>query len=82
MNNNTYFKSDDEDLEKAFRIAAGDISGNISLYKGELSQKREPVLMAGMSYDRPWTRDAAINVWNGFGLINREISKNTFFISL
>jgi glycogen debranching enzyme len=80
--NNTYFKSDNEDLEKAFRIASGDIAGNISLYKAELLQQEESVLMAGMSYNRPWTRDAAINVWNGFGLINREISKNTLISML
>jgi hypothetical protein len=82
MNNSPYFKSDSDDLAKAFRIATGDIAGNISLYKGELLEHEIPVLMAGMSYDRPWTRDAAINIWNGFGLINREISKNTLFSML
>ena len=33
--------------------------------------------MAGADYDTPWTRDAAINVWNGFALMNPEVSKNT-----
>ena len=33
--------------------------------------------MAGMGYDKPWTRDAAINVWNGAGLLMPEVSKDT-----
>jgi len=82
MSGYTYFKSDREDLEKAFRIATGDITGNISLYRGELQDQEKPVIMAGLGYDRPWTRDAAINVWNGCGLINREVSKNTLISML
>ena len=66
-------------LEKAFRIAVGDIYGNIALYKGELSDISENVILAGLEYDRPWTRDAAINVWNGCGLLFPEVSKNTLF---
>lgn len=33
--------------------------------------------MGGAGYDTPWTRDAAINVWNGAGLIWLEVSRNT-----
>lgn len=77
MKSNTYFKCDNKNLEIAFRIASGDIFGNIFPYTGEIQKQEYPVLMAGTAYDRPWTRDAAINVWNGFGLIDRETSKNT-----
>ena len=72
-------RSGNSSLEKAFRIAVGDIYGNIALYKGELSDFPESVILAGLGYDRPWTRDAAINVWNGCGLIFPEVSKKTLF---
>lgn len=35
------------------------------------------MLIAGADYDRPWTRDTAINIYNGFCFIDREISHNT-----
>ncbi len=38
--------------------------------------------MAGKGYDKPWTRDAAINVWNGAGLFMPEASKNTLLAVL
>lgn len=64
-------------IAKAFRIALGDITGNIQHHQsGQLTQK-VPCLYAGLVYGKPWTRDAAINVWNGFGLLAPEISKNT-----
>ncbi len=72
-----YLSGDREDINKAFRVAMGDITGNVALYQGQTRKKPEPVILAGMGYDRPWTRDAAINVWNGWGLIDREISRNT-----
>ena len=36
-----------------------------------------PVILAGLHYDTPWTRDAAINAWNGGSLILPEVSRNT-----
>lgn len=65
------------EFEKSFRIAKGDIITNISLHEGGLLGEKAPCLLAGIDYDKPWTRDAAINVWNGFGLISPEVAKNT-----
>ena len=70
-------KTDSEILEKAYRIAAGDISGNITLFKSGLLKKEVPCILAGLDYDTPWTRDTAINVWNALAVISPETAKNT-----
>ncbi len=62
-------------VERAYRIAAGDLLGNIQPFP--VGSKRLPVLLAGLDYDTPWTRDAAINVWNGLGLTHPQIARNT-----
>lgn len=66
----------------SFRIAMGNIFSNIKYYKGGLLKTEKPCLFAGIDYARPWTRDAAINVWNGAGLIFPLISKNTLLAQL
>jgi glycogen debranching enzyme len=35
-----------------------------------------------LDYDTPWTRDAAINVWNGLGLLWPDVSRNTLLAVL
>lgn len=75
-------RSDWEPLEKTFRIALGDIAGNICPYKGPVQEKENTVFLAGLAYDRPWTRDAAINGWNGGTLVFPGISRNTLLSSL
>jgi glycogen debranching enzyme len=35
------------------------------------------VILAGLHYDTPWTRDAAINAWNGASLIMPDVARNT-----
>lgn len=77
MRNLPFLKTDNELVNSAFRIAIGDISGNIQPYSGELFDKEKAVFNAGLDYNRPWTRDAAINVWNGAGLISHELAENT-----
>ncbi len=62
-------------VERAYRIAAGDLLGNIQLFP--VASQRLPVLLAGLDYDTPWTRDAAINVWNGVGLTHPQVARNT-----
>jgi glycogen debranching enzyme len=42
-----------------------------------LLETRAPVIHAGLDYGRPWTRDAAINAWNGASLIVPEATRNT-----
>ena len=36
-----------------------------------------PVILAGLDYGTPWTRDAAINAWNGASLMMPDVSRNT-----
>ena len=81
-NNMLNFITDNNKVNEAFRIATGDLSGNIYPYKNKISETAKPAIMAGLDYDKPWCRDAAINTWNGASLIFPEISKNTLFLIL
>jgi len=71
------FETNDYDLNRTFRIALGEIYGNIYPFKDGLLEEEVPVILAGLGYDTPWTRDAAINTWNCGGLLYPEASKNT-----
>lgn len=71
------FITDNNQVNAAFRIAMGDLTGNIFPYKGELADTAQSAIMAGLDYNKPWCRDAAINAWNGASLIYPETSKNT-----
>ncbi len=64
-------------LSDAFRIAIGDLVGNVSLFQGGLLDKPIPVIFAGLDYGTPWTRDASINAWNGASLIMPNVARNT-----
>ena len=63
--------------QEAFRIALGDLLGNVALFKDGLLDRPVPVILAGLHYDTPWTRDAAINAWSGASLLMPEVSRNT-----
>ena len=65
------------ELDRAFEIALADLSRNIRPFQDGLLEREAPVFLAGESYDTPWTRDAAINVWNGGGLLHPEVARNT-----
>lgn len=71
------FSSGNASLDRAFRIAVGDVVTNTVPYKAGLMEEEQHVLMAGLDYGRPWTRDAAINTWNGAGLMFPEVTRNT-----
>jgi glycogen debranching enzyme len=77
MNLIPYLYTNVENTNRAFRIALGDLVSNIIPFQEGLLQTEEEVVMAGMDYVTPWTRDASINTWNGAGLIFPEITKNT-----
>ncbi len=64
-------------LARAFRIALGDLAGNVQYFQDGLLDSPQPVLLAGLDYDTPWTRDTAINVWNGVGLLWPQVARNT-----
>jgi hypothetical protein len=70
-------ETDNPTVNEAFRIAIGDLMGNVSLFRDGLLERRVPAVLAGLHYDTPWTRDAAINAWNGASLIVPEACGNT-----
>jgi glycogen debranching enzyme len=70
-------ETDNPTVNEAFRIAIGDLLGNVSLFQDGLLEHRVPVILAGLHYNTPWTRDAAINTWNGGALIMPDVSRNT-----
>ncbi len=71
-----------ETIDHAFRIAVGDLVGNVVGFRAGLLNEDAPAIMAGLDYDRPWTRDTAINAWNGASLIVPDAAHNTFLAVL
>ncbi|MGA2257739.1 MAG: hypothetical protein ABSG53_24010 [Thermoguttaceae bacterium] len=69
--------TDNATINEAFRIAIGDLMGNVVPCKDGLLDKPVPVILAGLDYNTPWTRDASINAWNGASLIIPEVARNT-----
>lgn len=72
-----YFTCDNEQINTAHRLAIATLCANILPFKDGILEKEEPVIIAGLGYVTPWTRDAAINTWNAGGMICPEVSKNT-----
>jgi glycogen debranching enzyme len=68
---------DHQACRDAFRIAIGDVLGNVAPFQDGLLERPVPVILAGLDYGTPWTRDAAINAWNGASLIMPDVSRNT-----
>ena len=71
------FESDSKELNLAWRIAVGDIVGNIKPYHAGLLEKSEPCLVAGLDYSTPWTRDTAINTCFATAWLCPEVAKNS-----
>ncbi|TVQ26798.1 MAG: hypothetical protein EA382_04845 [Spirochaetaceae bacterium] len=69
-------RSDNRQLELAFRAAVGDLLGNVQPWTDGRGTTRE-CLLAGLHYDRPWTRDASINSWNGVSLVWPSLARDT-----
>ncbi len=69
-------------LAKAFRIAIGDYVGNIQPWQGALDDSPSPCILAGVDYNRPWTRDASINSWYAGSLLTPTIARNTLLAVL
>ncbi len=70
-------KTNNKVIDDAYRIAIGDLVGNIRPYKNRLLGGQRYAILAGLDYGRPWTRDASINAWNGGSLIVPEVSRDT-----
>jgi mannosylglycerate hydrolase MGH1-like protein len=75
-------RNDEDRIRSAFHFALGDLFSNIRDYKGGLLKWEQPVLCAGADYKDPWTRDTAINTWNGFGLLFPNVAKPTLLSCL
>lgn len=69
-------------IDNAFRIALGDLFTNIQDYQIEIFDTISPVILAGLEYNTPWTRDASINCWNAGSFIISEIACNTLLSTL
>lgn len=75
--NFTYISTDNTKINMAFHIALSDLYGNIKPFKDGLLKEEKPIIIAGMGYCEPWTRDAAINTYNAGGLLFPDIAKDT-----
>ncbi len=77
--NNSYpfFITDSQDINNAYRLALSTLAANTLPFKDGILEDEEPVFIAGLKYYSPWTRDAAINTWNGGGLIAPRVAYNT-----
>ena len=64
--------SDNKKINDAYRLAVANLSANILPFKDGGLETEKPVIIAGLGYVTPWTRDAAINTWNAGGLICPE----------
>ncbi len=71
------FNCDNEMINRAARIALGDIRSNYIPFQDGLLKEKKICVMAGIDYDTPWTRDTAINTVNAVAILNAEVAKNT-----
>lgn len=71
------FFTNNRTINRAYRIAVATLLGNILPFKDGILEKEEPVIIAGLGYSTPWTRDAAINTWNIGGLLCPSVAENT-----
>jgi len=72
-----YLVTDNKKINDAYRLAIATLSANILPFKDGVLEKDEAVIIAGLGYITPWTRDAAINTWNAGGLICPDVALNT-----
>lgn len=72
-----HFRCDNQDVNVAYYTAMSDLLANIKPYQGGLLPEEKEVIIAGIGYSTPWTRDAAINTMNAGDYLFPDISKNT-----
>lgn len=77
MFNIPYLTTDNKRVDAAYRLAVATLCCNIFPFKDGLLEKEEEVIIAGLGYATPWTRDASINTWNAGGLVCPEVALNT-----
>lgn len=77
-----FFECNDPIINKAYRLATACVQANTIVIKQGFLSEAAPCVMAGLDYDTPWTRDAAINVMNAAKYIDYEAAKNTLLCVL
>lgn len=75
--NTPYLITDNEKINTAYRMAMGTLVSNILPFRDGILTEEKPVIIAGLGYDTPWTRDTAINIWNCGGFLCPDVSLNT-----
>lgn len=75
-------RSGDAQLDQAFRIAVGDLLGNVQPFHDGLLAAPAPCLIAGLEYVTPWTRDAAFNTWFALSRLAPDVARNTLLAVL
>ena len=70
-------RNGEDTIRLAFHFALGDLFSNIRMYKSGLLENECACLAPGADYTELWTRDSAINVWNGVGLLFPQVAKST-----
>ncbi|MFW5857273.1 MAG: MGH1-like glycoside hydrolase domain-containing protein [Planctomycetota bacterium] len=70
------------EIDQAFRIAIGDLWGNIQPWAGDRDDAPAPCILAGLDYDKPWTRDASFNSWFAGSLVAPDAARNTLLAVL
>ena len=77
MNKIPSLVTNNKKINDAYRLAIATLSANILPFKDGILEKEENVIIAGLGYETPWTRDAAINTWNAGGIICPDVALNT-----
>ena len=77
MPNFPYLRTSNEKINTAYRLALSTLTCNLLPFKDGILEEEKSVIIAGLGYVTPWTRDAAINTWNAGGLICPEEALNT-----
>lgn len=80
--NTLSLRSGEAQLDQAFRIAVGDLLGNVQPFQDGLLNAPAPCLIAGLEYVTPWTRDAAFNAWFTLSRLAPEVARNTLLAVL
>jgi glycogen debranching enzyme len=75
-------RSGDSRIDQAFRIAVGDLLGNVQPFQDGLLDAPAPCLIAGLEYVTPWTRDTAFNVWFALSRLAPNVARNTLLAVL
>ena len=72
-----HFRSDNPAVNAACYTAMSDLTANVKPFRGGVLTEEKPVIIAGIGYYTPWTRDAAINTLNAGDFLFPDISRNT-----